>query len=218
MLILDNARLVMLEMPKTATQALRKTLAPHVRELSEKRRHAGYQVFKRHLYPELAREWDGKVECCCVVREPLERVRSWYRYRQRADIAGTKNSTAGITFDDYVEALISDDPPAFAQTGRQGRFVGWDGAEARVDHVFDYERLDRLLAFLGGRLGTQLFLPRRNLSRGPIPGPLPPPLQARFEADYAEDYALYEAVQKSGGHLQRGALAERRTRSAGGKR
>ncbi len=218
MLILDKARLVVLEMPKTASQALRRTLKSYVRDLSDEHRHGGYRAFKRHLYPALVKEWDGTVECCCVVREPLAQTESWYRYRQRAEIAGTEKSTAGLEFEDYIEALLSEEPPPFVQTGRQAIFTRWDGAETKVDHVFDYQRLDNLLAFLGGRLCTRLQLPRRNQSTGPMPRPLPPQLQARFAAAYAEDYALYQAVQKAGGHLQRGVLDELQTGAAIGNR
>ena len=205
MLILDKAQLVVLEMPKTATQALRKALAPHVREMNDERRHGGFRAFKRHLYPTLTGEWGGKAECCCVVREPLARVQSWYRYRQRKMVAGTDKSTAGISFEEYVEALLSDAPPAYVQSGRQARFADWNGAKSKVNHVFDYQRLDIFLAFLGDRLGTDLSLPQRNLSTGPMPEPLPPELQARFAVAFDEDYALYHAVQRAGGHLQRDA-------------
>jgi hypothetical protein len=214
MLILDAAQLVVLEMPKTATQALRRTLKPYVRELNDARRHGGFGYFKRNYYPDLAKEWDGPVECCCVVREPLARTQSWYRYRQRENIAATENSTAGIGFDEFVEALLSEAPPPFAVIGRQAAFTRWNGTRAKVDHIFDYQTIDLLLSFLGARLGAQLRLPRRNESAGPMPEPLPPQLQARFADAYAEDYALYHAVQKAGGHLQRGATRRRRSRAA----
>ncbi len=218
MLILDGAQLVVLEMPKTATQALRQALKPHAREMTVVERHGGFRAFKRRIYPVLAKEWGGTVECCCVVRGPLLQAQSWYRYRQRAEVAGTEKSTAGIWFEAYVEALLSEVPPAFIQTGRQARFTGWNGARAKVDHVFDYERLDLLLAFLGGRLDTELKLPRRNQSSGPLPLPLPLPLQLqdRFATAYAQDYALYQAVRSAGGHLQRGAPGVPQTGAATG--
>lgn len=212
MLILDKARLVVLEMPKTATQAMRRALRPHLREFKEARKHAGYRVFKRQLYPSLANEWDGKVECCCLVREPMAQIQSWYRYRQRDGIADPEKSTAGISFEAFVEALLSEAPPPFVPTGRQAHFTGWDGSATRVDHVFDYQRLEFYLAFLGERLGAELKLPRRNQSTGPMPAPLTPQLQARFADAYAEDYALYHAVQMAGGHLQRALCTPRKRR------
>jgi hypothetical protein len=214
MLILDTAQLVVLEMPKTATQALRRTLKSHIREVSDLRRHGGFGYFKRSLHDALATEWDGPVECCCVVREPLARTQSWYRYRQRDRIVGTENSTAGIGFEAFVEAMLSEEPPPFAVIGRQATFARWNGVRARVDHVFDYQRLDLFLSFLGARLGTQLRLPRRNQSTGPMPGSLPPQLQARFAAEFADDYSLYHAVQTAGGHLQRAALGKPRAATA----
>jgi hypothetical protein len=217
MLILDKARLVLLEVPKTATQALRRTVAPYVRIPTHVRRHSGFRSYKRHVYPTLAKEWDGAVECCCVVREPLDRARSWYRYRQRAEIAGTERSTAAIGFDTYIEGMLSKAPPPFVARGQQAHFTGWDGNRAKVDHVFDYERLDLLLAFLANRLGTELQLPTRNRSTGPMPGPLPPQLQAQFAAAYAADYALYQAVRSADGHLRRASGRETH-RKAGHRR
>ena len=203
MLILDNARIVVLEMPKTATQALRHALKPYVRELVDKRRHGGYRAFKRHVYPNIAQEWDGCVECCCVVREPLDWARSWYRYRRRSAIDGTDKSTKSVSFDEYIEALLSTTPPPYVQKGRQSRFVGWDGTKTMVDHVFDYSQLHLFLEFLGQRVGEELALPRRNQSVAPVPAPLPADLQSRFRAIFSDDYALYDAVQRSGGHLRK---------------
>lgn len=203
MLILDKARLVVLEMPKTASQSLRNALSPFAEVVSDVRRHAGFHVFGRDIYPKLIEDWNGVVECCCVVREPLSRAQSWYRYRQRDKIAGTERSTVGISFDDYIEALISDDPPPYVQGGRQSLFTGWDGVTTKVDHVFDYENLDQFLEFLGGRLGAELKLPIRNQSTGPIPEPLPANLQNQFNDAYAADYALYRAVQRAGGYFRR---------------
>jgi hypothetical protein len=212
MLVVDDAQLVVLEMPKTATQALRRALETHVREVDNLRRHGGFRYFKRNLYDSLAQEWNGHVECCCVVREPLARIQSWYRYRQRPKIAGSEKSTAGIEFEDYVEALLSPAPPPYAEIGRQAQFVGWNGSKARVDHVFDYQRLYLLLGFLSERIGTEIKLPLRNQSTAPMPSPLRPQLQARFADAYAEDYALYHLVQKAGGHLQRGFNKKSRRR------
>ena len=203
MFIVEDARLVVLEVPKTATQSLRQALKQYAKDIPGVRRHGGYEAFERDVRPMIAEQWGDNVECSCVVREPLARMRSWYRYRQRDKVAGTDRSTLGMSFDDYIEALLSDSPPPFVQSGRQARFTGWNGSAAKVDHVFAYERMQAYLDFLGSRLEFSLTLPTRNQSSAPMPAELSPELLAQFKKAYADDYGLYESVLAADGHLRR---------------
>ncbi len=100
-----------------------------------------------------------------VIREPVDWLLSWYRYRGRKEIAGSPNSTAEISFDQFVEAYLSKERPPFANVGSQSQFVSDAAGKIIVTHLFQYEQLPTLLAYLDARLKTELVLP--NLNRSP---------------------------------------------------
>lgn len=201
-------RLVVLETPKTGSLALRAMLAPYTLPLSdEAARHTGHRGYLlKHAAP-LAQVFGGPLQTVAVVRAPLVRMQSWYRYRMRPKVAHLKVSTRGISFQDFVLAYLDGTNPEVANVGRQDRFVGWTGREARVDHVFDYDRLDLLEAFLSARVGDRLVLPVRNMSPqdDTVDYSLSDAVLARYHAENAEEFALYEAVAAQG-YLKRPSL------------
>lgn len=208
MLILGLQRLVVLETPKTGSLALRAMLAPYTLPVSDDAarhtRHNGYLV--HHAAP-LAQAFGGAMETVAVVRDPLERMQSWYRYRMRPRVADLPVSTKGMTFEDFILAYLDRTIPAIAGLGRQDRFVGWTGQEAQVDHLFDYRRLDLLTAFFSARTGDDLELPLRNMSplRADTDYSLSTAALARYHAENTAEFAMYAAVSATG-HLQRAGI------------
>ncbi|MFN3823013.1 MAG: gamma-glutamyl kinase [Pseudorhodobacter sp.] len=203
MLILPSPRLVVLEVPKTGSLALRAMLEPLATDLApDAPRHIRAEAFDRNHRAALETELGGRVELVAVVREPLRRLQSWYRYRQRDNVAALRISTREVSFNDFVADYLSPHPHPRAKLGRQDRFVGWDGARARVDHLFDYRRTDRLVAFLSDRLGTRLKLPFRNVSpeAEDTDYTLEEEVLARLLKRNAAEFDLYAAV-RGAGHL-----------------
>ena len=202
MLVLKKARLVFLANPKTATQALRAMLAPHARATPENTgdKHINASIYARRWAARITKRIGAEPETFAVMREPLEHLGSWYRYRQREALRGHENSTHGITFEEFVRARLQDDPPAFARIGRQDRFMGFLNAGPPVRYIFDYARLDLLILFLSERLETDLVLPTRNVSPRIDPAALhlPDDLLARLKETYAGDFALYHQVSDLG--------------------
>ncbi len=204
MLVLAKARLVYLATPKTASQAIRAMLGPYAEtpETARQFPHMNATVYARRWAPLLTEELGFAPETFAVMRDPLEQMESWFRYRQRDALAGRPNSTQGLTFAEFVEARLSDPPPPYAALGRQDRFLGFLDGGPPVTHVFDYARLDLLLAFVQARLGTELELHHKNRSpRDPGSAPtLPSGLEDRFRAAHAGEFALYARVASTG-HL-----------------
>lgn len=201
MLILAPQRLVILEVPKTASKALRKMLRPHSAPLLPKvPRHIGYIGFTRHHRKALEQSLGGAVETLAVVREPLRRMQSWYRYRLRDGVARTRISTRDVSFEQFMLAYLSDDPPVYANIGRQDRFIGWGGKAGRVDHLFDYNRLDLMTEFLGERIGQDLELPRANVSpeAEEMDFSLTEPTMARFLERNEAEFEMYRQVRRAG--------------------
>lgn len=208
MLILGLQRLVVLETPKTGSLALRAMLAPYTLPVSdEAARHTGHRGYLLKYAGPLAQAFGGAVETVAVVRAPLARMQSWYRYRMRPKVAHLKVSTRGISFQEFMLGYLDGTNPEVANVGRQDRFVGWTGREARVDHVFDYDRLDLLETFFSARTGDSLALPVRNMSplSDTIDYGLCDAVLARYKAENAEEFALHKVVTKHG-HLVRPGL------------
>lgn len=174
-------------------------------DASKTNRHTAIGPFDKRWRAGVEAAVGGAVTTFGVMRAPMERLSSWYRYRQK-NPAGDPASTQGISFAEFVQAVLSEDPPAFAKVGSQARFFGWTGAGAAVDMVFDYSRIPDLVEHLSDRLGVALTLPRRNVSevrpdRAPLI--LPDDLMARLRAAFAAEFALHYAVMQGDGVLLR---------------
>jgi hypothetical protein len=196
MLVFWKARLVILAVPKTGTTALEEVLAPHadalIRNPPEKK-HVTARRYKNQLAPFLENRGGRPMELMAVIREPLDWLGSWYRYRARDQIAGSPASTAGMGFDRFVEGWLADPEPEFARVGRQSRFVSDADGRVIVDHLFRYEALEEAVAFLESRLGMELALPRRNVSPAAELA-LDPALEARLRREARADFDLWASL------------------------
>jgi hypothetical protein len=83
-----------------------------------------------------------------VMREPVDWLGSWYRYRRRDTLSGHPNSTANLSFDAFVSAYCHGDPPPFARVGSQAKFLEPQRNGTRVTHLFRYEDRQGLRGFL----------------------------------------------------------------------
>ncbi len=201
MLLLPRARLVVLLTPKTGSQSLAGALAAHAlpSPSGTRGRHIGAAEFARHHAAWAEAELGATPRTLAVMRAPLDRLGSWYRYRRRAGLADPARATAGLSFSDFVAATIAPDPPEFARIGQQDRFLGLAGQGPPTDLIADYAQLDRLAAFLADALGAPVRLPRRNVSPGDPPDlALPDDLLARVRAARAGEFALYDRVAAAG--------------------
>ena len=136
MLIFYKERLVLLSVPKTGTTAYEAALAGRadlVISNPPTLKHAPVYRYNRFLRPMFKQVCGVELELMAVMRAPISWLGSWYRYRQRPFLAGKPNSTAGISFDAFVEGYLKGQPPAFANVGSQAKFleprpngtVGW---------------------------------------------------------------------------------------------
>ncbi len=167
MLVFWKARLVMLAVPKTGTSAYERALAPlagMVVSDPPELKHAPVFRYNRFFRPMFERVGGAELELLAVVREPVDWLGSWYRYRQRAFLDGKPTSTKGISFDAFCEAYTRGDRPDFAEVGSQAKFVEPRPNGVSVKHLYKYENQSGLLAFLEDRLQTPVDLPRENVS------------------------------------------------------
>ncbi|WP_375690851.1 gamma-glutamyl kinase [Pseudooceanicola sp. LIPI14-2-Ac024] len=196
MLVFSKARLVILSVPKTGTTALESALGSRADiwvQNPPELKHAPLYRYNRFFRPMLDKFVGADLDIVAVVREPVSWLGSWWRYRQRDDLAGTPNSTAGISFDDFVAAYCRGQRPAFAEVGSQAKFLEPAGNGTRATRLFRYEDQAALIAFLEDRLATKITLARENVSP-PAPVTLSPEVAAKYRRKHAADFALYEFV------------------------
>jgi len=196
MLLFWKAKLVVLAVPKTGTTALEDALRPHADAAilnPPEKKHVTARRYRNQLAPFFENRGARRLETMAVIREPLDWLQSWHRYRARPEIAGSATSTAGLDFDRFVEGWLSDPEPEFARVGRQSRFVSDNNGQVLVDHLFRYDELETAVGFLEARLGTRLSLPHRNVSpRANLS--LSSALKARLRREAAADFALWDSL------------------------
>ncbi|EAR49468.1 hypothetical protein OG2516_04608 [Oceanicola granulosus HTCC2516] len=194
MLVFWKERLVFLAVPKTGTTALEGALAPRasmvLRDPPELKHSAVYR-YRRWLEPFFEKAGKQQMETIAVVREPVDWLKSWYKYRHRDDLAGHPNSTQGMSFDAFVEDYCRGDQPAYAKVGSQAKFLLDKDGSLGVDYLFQYERQDQLAAFLADRLGVTLETRRLNVSP-PMALELSEPVAAKLRRKRADEFRVWE--------------------------
>ena len=195
MLVFWKQRLVFLAVPKTGTSAWASALAPLASMVISdppELKHAPLYRYNRFIRPMLDKVGAGGMETLAVVREPVDWLGSWYRYRQRDAIPIKERSTRGMDFDSFVTAHLADPCPGFADVGSQARFLD-PGNGPGIDRVFRYENIGAFIEFLEDRLDFEIILPRLNVSpEGSTQ--LAPETEARLRRERAADFALYATL------------------------
>lgn len=197
MLVFWDQRLAFLATPKTGSTAIEAaldSLASLVVQRPPVLKHTTVHRYRRFVGPYLSAASGGQdFTLVALMRDPLDWLGSWYRYRLREDILDPRKSTSGRSFDEFVRAWCSASPPEFAAVGSQARFLQPRNGQG-VDRLFRYEELDRFVDFLEDRLGCEIILPRLNVSpAGEME--LSRATEALLRDAAAEDFAIYEAIR-----------------------
>lgn len=199
MLVFWKQRIVLLAVPKTGTTALEQALLPHASAAilnPPGQKHVSAQQYRNRLANFFEQRGKRQMELVAVMREPVDWLGSWYRYRSRPQLDGKPNSTAGMSFDDFVEAWLSPNRPAFAEVGSQANFLSDDRGDLAVDRLFRYDRMAELVLYLEQTLETRLDLPQANVSP-PGATALSVDMQARLIREAPADFALWNALVNS---------------------
>ncbi|NUB43060.1 hypothetical protein GEU84_001565 [Fertoebacter nigrum] len=195
MLVFWDQKLAFLATPKTGSTAIEAALES-LAALSVQRppllKHTTVQRYHRFLGPYFKAASGHDFTVVALMREPRDWLGSWYRYRQREDLAEATKSTAGISFDDFVRAYASDPQPDFAAVGSQARFLQPKNGRG-VDHLFRYDRIGDFIDFLEEKLGCEIILPRLNVSPAATMD-LSPATESLLRQVAADDFALYESL------------------------
>lgn len=164
MLIFWDQRLVFLATPKAGSTAIAmalESLASASVQRPEILKHTDVTHFHRHVGPWLEAQAGEPFTTIALMREPVEWLRSWYRFRSRDDQDDPDHAMEGISFSDFAAQYAAEGGPEKLQIGNQASFL--KSTEASVDHIFCYENIDRFVEFLEDRLDCAVDLPRANV-------------------------------------------------------
>ncbi len=196
MLISIDKKITFLAMTKTASSSIEAALQPHCDIAyygNSRTKHISYRRYNRFIVPYLNSLGHEGLETTCLMREPISWLFSWYRYRQRPEIAGRKLSTAEITFDEFTAIYLSQVSKG-PGIGRPSKFVADKNGTPAVDHIFKYENLPVFTAFLEERFQCKLRFAHLNASPR-ADYALSPAMNSQLRAFFAPEYTIYEAAR-----------------------
>lgn len=197
MMALPKFGFVFLATTKTGSTAIENALVPHA-QVAVRRppelKHMTAHAFCRHVAPML--EGFGipqnSYELMCLIREPVDFVASWWRYRSRPALVGTDRYTGEVSFDEYVDQVVSEQ----VRLGDAHRFVtDPDDGSVLVSTMFRYDHFDAATGWMAERIGVEtLEIERANVSptRDLV---VARATRAKLEEYYADHLALYEAAR-----------------------
>ncbi|MEO0355149.1 MAG: hypothetical protein AAF268_10010 [Cyanobacteria bacterium P01_A01_bin.3] len=155
--------------PKCASSSVHAALAPYG-EIAIKTppplKHTKYRDYIRYIQPYLIDRVNAEpLETTCIVREPVDWLYSWYRFRSRYKALGEEQSTAEIEFPEFVESYMSPHPPKYASDmGGQYNFVRNEAGDIGVDTIFAFDKLDDYVAYMSAKVGAAIELKTLNTS------------------------------------------------------
>lgn len=203
MLVFAAANLVLFAVPKTGSTAYHLALRRKADIVLSGRasiKHLTLRKYDRHFAPYLEQAHGLCPDRVAVIRDPLEYMRSWYRYRQRPDGPDSAKRVTNLSFDDFILASLEKRPPPFAKIGSQLAFISADDGAIRVNHLFAYERPLIFREFLSHRLGFAVKTGQKNVSP-PAETTLSPETEAKLRRARADEFALHDRIMQAGGHL-----------------
>ena len=197
MLIFWKQKLIFLATPKAGSSAIEAALEP-LADVAIKRpaslKHMSAQDFQTHLVPFLTRQSGAPFTTLALMRQPIDWLQSWYRFRLRDDDDNPEHPMAGCSFDQFARDYMSTPRKDHVAFPSQSEFL-CDGAGAPVpDKIFRYDRIDSFVHYLEDQLDFAITLPRVN-----VPPAVDVALSAQTLAELTEamagDFTLYDSLR-----------------------
>jgi len=194
MMAMAHAGFVFLSMPKAGSTALQRHFSRHAQILFRQppgMKHMSAATFENVMAPWLERYGHPRTsyETVCLVRHPVDRAVSWWRYRSRPE-ASAEKSTGDTTFAQFAEQLVSGEVPL----GTAWNFVTTLDGTVLVDRIYRYEHLADVAGWMAGRL--EIAPPDLDLTNvsPERDATVDPATRAMLEAHFADDVRLYESA------------------------
>jgi len=194
MMAMTGAGFVFLSMPKAGSTAIQRHFSRHAEVLFRQppgMKHMSAATFENVMAPWFDRFGRPRTsyETVCLVRHPVDRAQSWWRYRSRPE-ASAEKSTGDQPFAVFAEQLVAGDVPL----GTAWNFVTTLQGEVLVDRMYRYENLGQAAGWMAERLGVAPpAIDRTNVSPS-RDGDVDPAVRALLEEHFADDLRLYESA------------------------
>jgi hypothetical protein len=196
MLVFPRERLVFLSTPKSGSTSVAEAYTPYAGGVlggHPRLKHVDLATYERGLAP-LMGDDHGMPETVCLIRDPLEQLRSWYRYMRRPDRKHQNWFDRDWSFEDFVAHFLNAEQGCRMKT--QHEFVQDETGEIGVNRIFALERIDRFVAFMNKRLALRVRLPVLNASKR-TSTTISSGLETDLRRRLAPDFELHEAVLKA---------------------
>ena len=194
MMVFWKFGLAFLAIPKTGTHAYQAALADQAAIVFRHPpglKHMGIRMFNNRVR-KLIPDGPVPVETLAVIREPIDWLGSWYRYRLLPQFSGKPESTRNVSFTEFIEGYLCKDQPGYAEIGRQSQMISAPDLGYKVDHLFKYENQRALREFLSNRLRIDLDMPEKINVSPEANLELPVELRKRLQDMRRSDFDLYE--------------------------
>ena len=195
MLAAPKLGFVFLASPKAGSSAIQRAFRSQAQLLFSappSLKHLTAFEFEADVAPLLAKHGYARTSyaTACLVREPVDLTVSWWRYRSRTEALGRPHYTGGMSFDEFVDRVVSG-RGAFRTPSQ---FACDPDGHALVDRMFRYEHLDACVAWMAELAGVDVELERVNVSpRRAVE--VTASARSKLEEFYASDLTLYEAAE-----------------------
>lgn len=187
-------------MPKCASHSIEPFIAKHsIASLRGPRlRHLTAYQFARYMRP-LIDSPNARVELFCLMRNPLDWVKSWYKYRSRDEIKDKRhpnheNYTGNMSFDEFAIEYIYG---KHKNLRKQSDYLLLADGTIGADTIIQFERMDLVESFLQEKIGEKVSIPKKNVSPQANTE-----LSSRMEKELREylkkDLTIYNNVAKFG--------------------
>lgn len=212
MLFLHRANLVILSQPKTGTSALQRTLGRHASIAFNNPptyKHVRFRKFEAVVAPLIERMSGlgrSEYEVVSVMREPLDWLGSWYRYRAREALSGgggkaSERFTGTITFEEFLEAacLPPKQRPAYARVGIPCGVAMAGPDKLGVDRLFPYEDMSGLFELVQSNMNKKFKIKTANVSpTPPKPMKISSAVEEKVRKAFAYSFELHASLSRDG--------------------
>ena len=161
-------------------------------------KHISYEHMEEHIWPLLAKLHLRTPYMFAIVREPVNWVESWYRFRARDELAPPEHPqhhdySGNLCLPEYVEAVLLTRPPSHARIHSQFSYLRNKAGTVGVDKIIALENVDAEVPALLAQYNIFVDKPkeRRNVSEVREAAALPNELRARLLAHLEMDEKLY---------------------------
>jgi hypothetical protein len=170
-------------------------------------KHIDVRKYNRFIVPLLNQALPNvSLTSFCMVRNPIDVLKSWYRYRMRESLSDPSHIwhnvyTGNISFNRFIEGILdTNSTPPYASIPSISEFMTEENGRIGLDLVFCVENMELLEEFLSLKLSKNITIPRLNKSIEAACD-LDSDLEKELYIALRDDFRVFEFI-KSKGYLK----------------